>query len=86
MMPIYTHISDSYIHMRFADNPDAAHAHIWIDFRVPIEGLTLATASGEQALGDPEKRWLGTIRLAALRYARDVLSAETQDLSSRISQ
>jgi hypothetical protein len=85
MKPIYTHISDSYVHMRFADNPDPAHAHTWIDFRVPIEELTLATASGEQPLGNPEKRYLGSIRLAALQYARDVLGAETQDLSGRVS-
>jgi hypothetical protein len=82
---ISTDISGAYIHMRFADNLDKTQAQTWIDFRVPLAGLTLGTASGEQPLGDAEKRWLGSIRLAALRHVRDLIGEETQSLSGRVS-
>ena len=72
------------VHMRFADNPDAAKAEYWIDFQVPLEGLKLPSQSGERPLGEIEKRYVRSVRLAAIRYARELLSEESQDLAGRL--
>jgi hypothetical protein len=79
MKLIATTITETAVHMRYADNADAAKAKTWIDFQVPLEQLTLPP---ERPLEDPELQYLAEVRLAALRYAREVIFAENQRLSS----
>ncbi len=84
---IETKISKTSVHMRYANNPDPAKATQWIDFQIPIEGLTLPGPSGgDYPLGDHESRFLGSIQQAALRHARELISAETQALASRVGR
>jgi hypothetical protein len=79
-----TKILPNGVYMRLADDPDPQKADYWIEFQVPLDDLTLPTAGGDVPLGDEEKRYLGSIRLAALRYAREIIGAETQALASRV--
>ncbi len=83
MALIATTISDTTVHMRYADNPDPAKAEGWLDFQVPINALSFADENGEHALGNPNHRYLGTIRVAALRHARGLLDDEIRNLSVR---
>src|SRR5205823_911958 len=79
---IETTISDSTIRMRLADNADPSAATEWVEFVVPLAPLTLPTVGGQDVpLGPAEDRRLATIRLAALRYVRDAIGAETQRLA-----
>jgi hypothetical protein len=79
-----TKILPNAVYMRLADNPDPARAVHWIEFQVPLNDLTLPSSGGDLPLGDEERRYLGSIRLAALRYARDRLGEETQVLAGRV--
>ena len=82
MMLIETSVSDKSVWMRFADTSDCAKAAHWIDFQVPLSELKVPAGSGtEVLLGDPELQLLSEVRLAALRYVRDVIGAETRRLS-----
>jgi hypothetical protein len=83
MKLVETKISETAVHMRYADNPDLAKANQWIDFQVPLDALKFLDHGGERALGNIEERYLGVIRVAALRYAREIIAAETQRLSGR---
>jgi hypothetical protein len=58
---------------------DPKEAEYWIDFQVPLDELKHPQTNNP--LGDPEKQFLSEVRLAALRYARDVIGDETQRLS-----
>ncbi len=78
MKLIETTITESTVHMRYADNADATKAKHWIDFQVPLDKLTLPP---ERPLGDPELQFLAEVRLAALRYVREVTFSENQRLS-----
>jgi hypothetical protein len=78
---VETKISETSIHMRYADDPDAAKASIWIDFQLPLASLKNQHNQNE-LLGDPESQFLAEIRLAALRHVRDAIGGETQRLSS----
>ena len=84
MQLIETKILPNAVHMRLADDPDPEKAEYWIDFQVPLDALTLGSQAGELALGDIERRYVGSVRLAALRYARDLIGAETQALAGRV--
>jgi hypothetical protein len=77
---IETTILSNAVYMRLADH----EADYWIEFRVPLNELTLPTAHGDEPLGEEEHRFLGSVRLAALRYARDRLGEETQALAGRV--
>jgi hypothetical protein len=81
---IETTILADAVYMRLADRPE--EAEYWIEFRVPLGELTLPTAVGDQPLEDIERRYFGLIQLAALRYARERLSEETQGLADRLSR
>jgi hypothetical protein len=83
MQLIETKILPNAVHMRLADDFDPMKAEYWINVQVPIDDLTLPTHGADVPLGDIEKRYLGSIQLAALRYARDLIGAETQALASR---
>lgn len=83
MAPIATTISPTSVHIRYADNPDSAKAEEWLDFRVPLNGLTLADQNGVHALGNLEHRYLGAIRRAALQYVRELIDAEIRRLSTQ---
>ncbi|MBJ7542335.1 hypothetical protein [Rhodomicrobium udaipurense] len=83
MKLIETTITGTSVRMRYADHEDAAKATQWVDFQVPISELHLPS---ETALGDPEPRSLALVRLAALRYARDVIGSETQRLSNLVNR
>jgi hypothetical protein len=82
MKLIETKILGTTIRMRYADNADPLKATQWLDFQVPLADLSLPAVDTEYPLGDPEKRYLGSIRQAALRYVRNVIAAETQRLAS----
>ena len=86
MQLVETKISGTMVHMRCADNPDSAKAIQWIDFQVPLALLELPSSQGDHPLGNPESRYLGSIQQAALRYARDLIGAETQALADRVGQ
>ena len=81
---IETTILPTVVRMRYADQPDPASAVEWFEFQVPLAPLTAPIGPGEP-LGDPELRNVAEVRLAALRYVRDVISAETQRLSNLAS-
>jgi hypothetical protein len=83
---IETKILANAVYMRLADDTDPQKADYWIEFQVPLDELKLAGIAGEEELGEIERRFVGSVRLAALRYARDLLGEETQALSSRIGR
>jgi hypothetical protein len=80
MKLVETKISETAVHMRYADNPDSAKATAWIDFQVPIADLVVPN-SPESPLGELESHYLAVIRQAALRHAREIIGAETQRLA-----
>lgn len=84
MKLVKTSLSDAAIRMRLADDADPIKATQWIEFQVPLKPLALPSPSGDFALGDPLKRYFGSIQQAALRYARDVLGAETHRLADHV--
>jgi hypothetical protein len=71
-------LTEEFVTLRLADSEDPDEAEEWIEFQVPIDALTLPTASGEVSLGDVQKHYLASIQRAALRYAQDALS-EAED-------
>jgi hypothetical protein len=75
---VQTTIGETSVQMRLADNADAQAATQWIEFCVPIAELK---APGGSSLGVLEGYYLAELRLAALRYVRDVIGGETQRLS-----
>ena len=80
MKLIETKISETAVHMRYADNPENAKATAWIDFQVPI--AQLIAFDQRTPLGEVEERYLAETRLAALRYVRELITAETQRLAN----
>ncbi len=84
MKLVETRICETMVHLRYADNPDNAEARIWIDFQLPLKDLTLPGSDMGSPLGDPEIRYLGVIRQAALRHVRKVLGEETQRIADHI--
>jgi hypothetical protein len=86
MKLIATTISDTSVHMRYADSHDPMNATQWIDFQVPLAELMLPDDHVEVPLEDPETRYLGAIRLAALRYARKAIDVETRRLSGLLDR
>ena len=81
MQLIETTVTETSVLMRFADNADRSQATEWIDFAVPVAGLTLQGQNGDIPLGDIQMRHLASIRLAALRHARGVIGDEIHRLS-----
>jgi hypothetical protein len=81
MKLIETNVSAKSVHMRIADDGDLTKAKSWIDFRLPLDSLTLPS---ETKIGDPELQLLGVIQIAALRYARGVVADEAQRLAKLI--
>lgn len=65
---------------------ESADLPYWIDLQVPFAGLKFSSPTGDYELGQPEKRYLGVIQVAALRYARDAISVEIQRLSNLIDR
>jgi hypothetical protein len=84
MQLIETKILPNAVYMRLADDHDPQKADYWIEFQVPLDELTLPTSMGDEPLGDAERRFVGSVRLAALRYARDALGEETRALAGRV--
>jgi hypothetical protein len=78
---IETMISETAVRMRYADQPEPARATEWVDFQVKLADLMVPTDPGE-LLENPESHYLATIRLAALRRARDVIDGENERLLS----
>jgi hypothetical protein len=85
MKLIETAVTETAVYMRLADHADPEKAKHWIDFQVPFEKLMVPAGMGENPLGDPELRSLAEVRLAALRYAREIIAAETQHLSGLVA-
>jgi len=69
---IETTISDTTVHMRYADNLDPEKAKEWVDFQVPLTGLELPL----EPLGDIAERQFRLIQAAALRRVRELIDAE----------
>jgi hypothetical protein len=80
---VETRLLPNAVRMRFADDPNSEKAHYWIDFQVPYDELTVRRHTGDVELGEIEKRYVGSVQLAALRYVQDLLNGESQDLSTR---
>ena len=84
---VETKILPDAIQLRYADDPDSAVASEWCEFRVRLAGLTHPLVQGQpRTLGDPDAQFLAEVRLAALRYMRDVIGEETQRLSMLIGR
>ena len=79
MKHISTTVTETAVHMRYADAADAPK--YWIDFQVPLGELKLPAGVGEELLGDPEKEHFAAVRQAALRFARELIGGETQRLA-----
>ena len=75
----HTTVSEKTVRMRFANEADPTQADSWFEFEAPLE--LLKHPNGRSDLGDPELQFLSEIRLAALRYVRDVIGDETRRLS-----
>jgi hypothetical protein len=74
MTLIETILTKEFVVVKLANDEDFEEADEWIEFQVPVDALTLATAKGEVELGDIQKRPLASIQQAALRYVRDALN------------
>jgi hypothetical protein len=85
MKLIETAVLETTVRMRYSDNADPEKAKEWFEFEAPIAPLTLPTGSGEVPLGKLHSRYLASIQLAALRYVRDAIGAETQRLAGLVS-
>jgi hypothetical protein len=83
LMPVETTISATAIHVRYADNADAAKATEWIDVQVKLSNLKLPSGT---VVKDPESHLLAGLRLTALLYAREEANAEIQRLSQTVSR
>jgi hypothetical protein len=77
---IETTISGTSILIRYADSPDKAQAKHWIEFCVPLSEL-IDPATASDPLQPLEGQYFGSIQVAALRYARNALTDETQAIS-----
>jgi hypothetical protein len=86
MTLVKTTISATDIRMRYADHANSKEATEWIDFQVPLEQLMIPDSGGDNPVGDPELRFLGSVDQAALRYVRELISAEIQRLGDRVSR
>jgi hypothetical protein len=83
MQLIETKILPNAVYMRLADDPDRQRADVWIEFQVHLDELKIPRGAVEEELGDIEKRHVGSVRLAALNYARDLINEEIHGLASR---
>jgi hypothetical protein len=81
MKHVETRISETTVRMRYADDPDPVKVTHWLDFRVALNDLQVPDQNGMHALGDLERRYLASIRLGALRYARGVIDDEIRALA-----
>jgi hypothetical protein len=79
MQLVETKISETSVSMRYADNADPQQAVEWIEFRMPV--AQLKTDHGHKFGAEIEGYFLAEVRLAALRYVRDIIGGETQRLS-----
>lgn len=77
---IETTITQTAVHMRYANDADRTKATYWIDFQVPLSDLKLPAGQGEDALGDPQHRLLAEVQVGALRHVRGEVGAESQRL------
>jgi hypothetical protein len=80
MKLIATTLTEEFVTLRLADSEDPDETEEWIEFQVPVDALTLPSASGEVPLGDIQKHHLASIQRAALRYAQDALSEAVDSL------
>jgi hypothetical protein len=79
MQLIETKILPDAVQMRIADHPDPQQATEWIEFRMPA--AQLKTDRGHRFGAEIEGYFVAEVRLAALRYVRDIIGGETQRLS-----
>lgn len=87
MQTIETKILQNAVYMRLADDPDPEKASYWIEFELPNDKLTLPMASGpNDSLRDVERRFVGAVRLAALRYVQDLIGEETRRLATVVGR
>lgn len=79
---LLTNVSQNHVRMRYANHADPAQATEWLDFQVPLKSLADPEIP-QNPLGNVETALVAEVRLAALRYAREAIVAETQRLSTR---
>lgn len=85
MQLIETKILADSVQLRYADHADPSQATEWCDFRVSLRNLVHPLVQGQpRPLGDPQEQFVSEVQLAALRYMRDVIGGETQQLSALI--
>lgn len=87
MKLIETIVSETTVRMRYANNADPAKATQWFDFQFLTAELQ-TEAEGNSPIGDPESRYVGEVRRAALRRARALIDPEMKrlaDLAGRIT-
>ena len=75
-----TELSDGHVRVRFVDNAETPKA--WIDICLPAESL-MNPWDGAKSLGEIEARYVGVVRLATLRAAREIIGEEIDRLSNR---
>lgn len=78
MKHISTTVSETAIHVRYANDPDPAKATEWIDTQVTLPNAKLPSGT---TLAEPDAHRLAGLRLVALLHARDAASEEIQRLS-----
>lgn len=78
---VATNISAGSVRMRFADHPEPAQATEWLDFQVPLVELD-DPSDPRRKIGNVETQLIAELRLAALRYVREIVGDETQRLSA----
>lgn len=83
MKHVATKVSETAIHVRYADHADPAQATEWIDTQVLLTNAKLPSGT---TLKDPPSHALAGLRLVALLHARDAADAEIQRLSQVVNR
>ena len=71
MKLIETSLTEDFVTIRLADDPDGDEAHEWLELQVPVDVLKL---------GDVQKHPLGNIQAAALRHLRAAIDEVLRDI------
>jgi hypothetical protein len=85
MQLIMAKILANALHMRFADHYDPKEAEYWLDFQTPLDDLKIHPGATAEQLGNIQKRFVGSVQLAALNHARDIKNLEINALLERRS-
>ena len=81
LKPIEISVTWTSVRMTYANNVEPYKPTEWLNFEVSLTSLQLPAPIPNRPSGDTEIQYLGAIRLAALRYLRDLVGDEIQRLS-----